>query len=359
MKFRPIAIHLPQFHPFEENNKWWGEGFTEWTNVKKANPRFEGHYQPHIPDESIGYYDLRNKQNSKNQTILAKQYGLEGFCYYHYWFNGKRLMHEAIDQILEENNHDFPFMFCWANENWSRRWDGSESEILIAQEYSKNDDLQHINWLIENVFSKPSYIKIDGKPVLLLYKYHFLPNCQDTINTWRQEVKKAGYDDLYVCGIQALGEAYLNPEEQGFDAAVEFQPDWKVFNNQIPKWKKLLSKIGIEIKHDFVYEYDKIVEASISKEKPKFKEFPCVCPAWDNSSRRKNLATILINSSPFKYGKWLQRVLENFKPYSKEENLVFINAWNEWAEGNHLEPDKKWGFEYLEATKNAIDSCQK
>jgi lipopolysaccharide biosynthesis protein len=359
MKFRPIAIHLPQFHPFEENNKWWGEGFTEWTNVKKATARFENHYQPHVPHQQIGQYDLRDQEVRKNQTQLAKQYGLEGFCYYHYWFNGKRLMHEAIDKILEENNNDFPFMFCWANENWSRRWDGSESEILIAQEYAIEDDIKHINWLIEHVFSKPSYIKIDEKPVLLLYKYHFLPDCKKTIEIWRKEVKKAGYKDLYICGTQALGNQYLEPENHGFDASVEFQPDWQVFNNQIPRWKKLFLKLGVQLKHDFIYEYDTIVKAALTKPKPIFKEYPCVCPSWDNSSRRKNLATILINATPKKYGHWLKKILEKFEPYSKDENLVFINAWNEWAEGNHLEPDQKWNFEYLQETKKAIDTCQK
>jgi len=353
-KVRPIAIHLPQFHPFAENDEWWGKGFTEWTNVSQAQPRFTGHYQPHIPSD-LGFYDLRLEKTRLEQAELAKAYGIYGFCYYHYWFNGKRLMHEPLDAILNDKKPDFPFMFCWANENWSRRWDGEEQQVLIRQDYSEKDDLEHMQWLCKTVFSDPRYIRIEDKPVFVVYKHHLIPDIQKTLQIWRAEAVKAGFKGLYLCGIQAIGDNYLNPEELGFDAAIEFQPNWNAVNAPPPFWKRLLNKIGIEVSHDNIRDYEELVNTETSRPLPSYKQFPGVTPSWDNSARRKKNAVILKGSTPELYGRWLKSILSRFKPFSKEENFIFINAWNEWAEGNHLEPDKKWGRAYLETTQKIVD----
>lgn len=353
-KVRPIAIHLPQFHPFAENDEWWGKGFTEWTNVSQAQPRFAGHYQPHIPSD-LGFYDLRLEKTRLEQAEMARAYGIYGFCYYHYWFNGKRLMHEPLDAILNDKKPDFPFMFCWANENWSRRWDGEEQQVLIRQDYSEKDDLEHMQWLCKTVFSDPRYIRINDKPVFVVYKHHLIPDIRKTLKTWREVAVQAGFKGLYLCGIQAIGNDYLNPEELGFDAAIEFQPNWNVVNAPRPFWKRLLGKIGMEVSHDNIRDYEALVKTETARPLPAYKQFPGVSPSWDNSARRKKNAVILKGSTPELYGGWLKSILNRFRPFSEEENFIFINAWNEWAEGNHLEPDKQWGRAYLETTRKILD----
>ena len=181
---RVIAIHLPQFHPFKENNEWWGKGFTEWTNVTKARPRFRGHYQPHLPSDT-GFYDLRLPEARQMQADMAKAYGIYGFCYYHYWFNGKQLMERPVNEIIKTGEPDFPFMLCWANENWARNWDGGFKDILIEQNYSDKDDRAHMEYLCSNVFIDNRYIRIDGKPFFAIYKPELFPNMKRTLEIWR------------------------------------------------------------------------------------------------------------------------------------------------------------------------------
>ena len=195
MKKRIIAIHLPQFHPFKENDEWWGKGFTEWTNVTKAQPRFEGHYQPHLPSD-LGFYDLRLEEARLAQEQLAKAYGIHGFCYYHYWFNGKRVLHEPLDRKMQNPKENLPFMMCWANENWTRTWDGADHQVLLKQEYSFEDDLVHIKHLI-NLFRDTRYIKVSGKPIFIIYRPKLLPDIKKTIAIWRKAVQEAGFPDLY------------------------------------------------------------------------------------------------------------------------------------------------------------------
>jgi Glycosyltransferase WbsX len=350
---RTIAIHLPQFHPTPENDKWWGKGFTEWTNVTKAKPVFKGHYQPHLPAD-LGFYDLRLAQSRADQAEMAKKYGIDGFCYYHYWFNGKRILHEPVDRILESKEPDFPFMLCWANENWTRRWDGLDQEVLMEQKYADSDDIDHIKWLCETVFSDKRYIKVDGAPVFAVYKAMLFPDIKKTLKTWRLEAAKLGFEKIYLISVQSSGSGYIQPEELGFDAAMEFQPDW----TQLQKtdlWTRFKYKFGLNKGQPVVFEYQEIVEKMLARPEPPFKQYPCITPSWDNSARKKHNAIILNNSSPRVYGKWLKEILKKIRPFSKEENFLFINAWNEWAEGNHLEPDLKWGHGYLEETKNALD----
>ena len=230
MNIKPIAIYLPQFHPISENNEWWGKGFTEWTNVVKAKPCFEGHYQPHLPSD-LGFYDLRLEEARLAQEELATSYGIYGFCYYHYWFNGKRLLHEPLDRKLKNTKEDFPFMMCWANENWTRTWDGSANKILLSQEYSIDDDKKHIQHLI-TYFKDDRYIKVNGKPIFIIYRPKFFPNIEQTIELWRKEVKMAGFPDLYI-GFSQNFEHQYEPESKGFDFAFEFQPNFSNTSNSI------------------------------------------------------------------------------------------------------------------------------
>lgn len=340
---RPIAIYLPQFHPIPENDRWWGKGFTEWTNVTKAKPLFNGHYQPHLPAD-LGFYDLRLPEVRKAQADLARAYGIFGFCYYHYWFKGRRLLERPFDEVLKSGEPDFPFCLCWANENWTRVWDGQEREVLLKQEYSEEDDLHHIRWLVE-VFKDKRYIRVNGKPLILIYRVKNLPNASRTAAIWREEAKRLGMGEIYLCRFEIFPEDRQDASKIGFDASVEFQPDW------INLGKPLLSPA---YKDHMVYRYEDIVQRMLQKDKVPYKRYPCVTPSWDNSPRRKSVAVIFKDSTPDLYEQWLRKTIEGFQPFSPEENLIFLNAWNEWAEGNHLEPDQKFGRGYLEGTRRAI-----
>lgn len=352
---RVIAIYLPQFHPFKENDEWWGKGFTEWTNVTKARPRFPGHYQPHLPSD-LGFYDLRLPEVRDEQAKMAKEVGIYGFCYYHYWFNGKLLMERPLKEILDSGKPDFPFMMCWANENWTRAWDGGEKHILIEQSYTDDDAREHIKWMLPYLQDQ-RYIRVKGKPVICIYRTTIIPNLENMIDIWRNEAAKVGLD-LYICRFESFGvsgEEYLT---KGIDAAVEFQPFTKTLSNYHKKFHlRTWDYIRRHVLRGYVpkmVNYEKYIKCVNSLGMPKYKRYPCVTPMWDNTSRRKKNAFMLTHTSPVLYGEWLKSVILNFKPYSEDENFVFINAWNEWAEGNHLEPCVKWGDEYLNVTRKVL-----
>ena len=363
MEKRLIAIHLPQFHPFKENDEWWGKGFTEWTNVAKAKPRFKGHYQPHLPADT-GFYDLRLPEARMLQADLAKEYGIYGFCYYHYWFNGKRLMERPVDEILSSGEPDYPLMLCWANENWSRNWDGGFSKMLIEQNYCEEDYVNHMRFLCENFFNDHRYIKVDGKPFFVVYNPKKLPDAKQCVRIWRETAKEYGMD-LYLGYMTRMDDDFI---KDGFDVSIDFQPhiqksmktgiipqllDYKNSNILRRCFERLFK--NRENPFNLNYDYGDYVKYICSKPQKSLKQFPGITPSWDNSPRRKGWFFMMKNSTPTLYGKWLRNILKQFTPYSKDENFVFINAWNEWAEGNHLEPDQKWGRGYLEETKKAID----
>lgn len=355
---RLIAIHLPQFHPFSENNEWWGKGFTEWTNVAKAKAKFKGHYQPHLPAD-LGFYDLRLEQSMIDQAALAKAYGIHGFCYYHYWFNGKRLMYEPLDAMLKSKANDFPFMYCWANENWSRKWDGAEQHILIKQDYSAEDDIDHIRYLCTNVFSDPRYIRVNGKPFFSIYRPGLFPDIKQTLERWREEARKLGTGELYIGYMQGFN-LKKDPTSMGFDLAIDFQPDF--YDLPAQETGDLLDIVASKTRirpsayhHNTIVNYSSYADRMMKRPMPTYKRFPGITPMWDNTARRKSGAFILKDASPEKYQAWLENIFKTFKPYSADEDFIFINAWNEWAEGNHLEPCQKWGRRYLEATKKVID----
>ena len=358
MKKRIIAIHLPQFHPFPENDEWWGKGFTEWTNVTKARPRFPGHYQPQLPTET-GFYDLQLPEVRQMQADMAKQYAIDGFCYYHYWFNGKMLMERPVEEILSSGEPDFPFMLCWANENWSRKWDGGKESVLIRQDYSHEDDIAHIRWLCGHVFKDPRYIQVCGKPAFAIYRPFENEDTAEMIATWRDVALKEFGLSLYLIGFERSHKEGDKIISLGFDATLDFQPlsmngferktllayPFLVWHKLFPRSKNPFPLL-ISYKR---YVKNKCLETSVN-----YKMFPCVCPGWDNSSRRVKKSFIAFwGNTPKLFKTWISSALQKYKPYGPEEDFVFINAWNEWAEGNHLEPDRKWGNAFLEAVRDA------
>ncbi|MBO3273251.1 glycoside hydrolase family 99-like domain-containing protein [Hymenobacter defluvii] len=353
---RALAIYLPQFHPISENDEWWGTGFTEWTNVTKALPRFPGHYQPQLPAD-LGFYDLRLPQARQAQAELAKAYGIHGFCYYHYWFNGRRVLDQPFEEVLSSGSPDFPFCLCWANENWTRRWDGQDEELLLKQDYSEADDVAHIQYLA-TAFADPRYIRVDGKPVFIIYRADLFPDISRTLTTWRVEAKRLGVGELYLIKIERFVQD-KTADLQGFDATMQFEPD----GSSIPKkyevglFRKIMNKLEITkapFLNDDVFSYKEHVRNAMQQPIPTYKRYPCIMPSWDNSARRKKGAFIMHGSTPSIYERWLAHIVKTFKPFSKEENFIFINAWNEWAEGNHLEPCQRWNRQYLEATKRVL-----
>lgn len=344
---RVIAFYLPQFHPIPENDAWWGEGFTEWTNVRPARPLFEGHYQPHVPDDFLGYYDLRDTSVMRKQIELARQYGIEGFCFYVYWFSGKRLLETPVDNYLADPSLDLPFCICWANENWTRRWDGSEHEILMAQEYTEAHDLEFIADMAKYL-RDPRYIRVDGKPLFIVYRPKLFPDMKATAKRWREWCRSNGIGEIYLAYTQSF--ECVDPAIYGFDAAVEFPP-----NNSSPPNITSRVKPAVDDFQSTVYDWRVFVERSKNYKLPEYKLFRGVNPSWDNTARRKKKGSILLHSSPCGYQEWLYNaIIDTRQRFAKpDERLVFINAWNEWAEGAHLEPDQRYGYAYLEATRMA------
>lgn len=368
---RPIAIYLPQYHPIKENDEWWGKGFTEWTNVTKAKPLYPGHHQPHLPTD-LGFYDLRLQEAREAQAKLASFYGIHGFCYYHYWFNGQRLLERPLKEILASGKPDFPFMICWANENWTRRWDGLEQEILMEQKYSADDDIQHMHYLMQ-YFKDPRYIRVNDKPVFVLYKSFLLPDPSATAKRWRGVAAEYGLE-LYLCHMVFGYKPEANFLVEGFDAVIDFepfgirrvaglthpaalnQPTAQSIQNRIRRkfFNSALTNESIA-KRLNIYEYQSMYSSLKPIGETGLKLFPSLVPGWDNSARKPDKPTLLLdNSTPNYFEEWLRKITIDFKPYSAEENFVFINAWNEWAEGNHLEPCRKWGTQYLEALQNVL-----
>lgn len=343
---KPIAYYLPQFHAFPENDEWWGKGFTEWTNVTKAMPQFEGHYQPHLAGE-LGYYDLMTDGVMERQIELAKMYGIYGFCFHFYMFdNRKRLLERPLNKFLANPNLDMPFCLCYANENWTRRWDGMENDVLIAQTYSDSfaADLAHE---MLNCLQDKRYITIDGKPLIIIYRINILPNPTEFAHQLREECRKLGVGEIYLSSVLTSG--VNDAREFDFDDNVEFP---------LHQTARLPVLNEVEIFSDNyngnVFSYPHIVKTELEKFIP-FPRLRGVMPCWDNEARKPCSGHVFHGSTPALYQTWLQGICHktiNERPES--QRFVFINAWNEWAEGAHLEPDRRYGYAYLEATHKAV-----
>ena len=347
-ELKAIAFYLPQFHAIPENDEWWGKGFTEWTNVRAGSPNFERHYQPHVPSV-LGYYDLRDPSVLQKQAELAASYGIYGFCFHYYWFAGTVLLDLPLQQIVNTPGLNFPFCICWANENWTRRWDGKDQEILISQHHSPQDDLAFIR-KIEPILLHKNYIRVEGKPLLMVYRASLLPDPLATTTRWRNYFRECGYGELHLAMVRSFNDQ-TPPESYGFDAAIQFPPHCpaNAVTSLIPDKSELFTGT--------VFDYSELKTVALNQLKTRqasAKMYPGVMPSWDNTARRRSRATVWANSCPESYYEWLSAVVAIASTKPVEERLIFINAWNEWAEGCHLEPDERFGFAWLNATSRAL-----
>lgn len=352
---RAIAFHLPQFHPIPENDKWWGRGFTEWTNVGKAKPIFRGHEQPILPAD-LGYYDLRLPEARKAQADLAREYGIEGFCYWHYWFGGRRLLERPVNEILASKEPDFPFCLAWANESWSRGWLGEDKDIICGQTYSAEDDRLHATWLAE-AFMDPRYIRVNGRPMLLIYKPTSLPDAKATTATIREVSKALGCGDPYLVGINAHTR-HIDMRTLGFDSTEDHFPQLsslpEVFDDR-PSWERLKRNIGHGVwsRTLKIYDYDDAIRR-MEAGRPTYPHHPGFFVGWDNTARKGSAAIVMTGAEPEIVKAHFSRIAERIADQPGEERIVFINAWNEWAEGMVLEPDRRYGLRILEGMRDVI-----
>ncbi|MYI07586.1 MAG: glycosyltransferase, partial [Gemmatimonadetes bacterium] len=345
---RLIAFYLPQFHPIPENDQWWGEGFTEWTNVRGARPQFDGHYQPRVPIH-MGYYDLRDVEVQHRQVELAKRYGIGGFCFYFYWFGGHRLLETPLLNYLNDPSIDFPFCLCWANENWTRRWDGREQDLLIGQEHSPEDDLRFIEH-ISQYLNDSKYIRVHGRPLLLVYRPSLLPNAAETVERWRHWCREHDIDEPYVAMVQSF-QTY-DPRPFGMDAAIEFP--WHTGMPNDVTAHLVPSKSDFR---GFVFDWNDYAEKCEEHADQPWLQMRGVMPGWDNTPRRNTDAHLFHGHSPESYGRWLRSAMRwtLARDRSPDERLLFINAWNEWGEGAYLEPDQLHGYAFLQATRDSVE----
>jgi lipopolysaccharide biosynthesis protein len=341
-----VAFYLPQYYPFKENSKWWGPGFTEWTNVAKARPNFDGHYQPHIPRD-LGFYDLRLPSVMAEQAELARKYGIGAFCFYYYWFAGRRALELPLDNWLA-SDIDFPFCICWANENWTKRWDGGSGEILLAQNHS-TEDFRNFFQAILPILRDPRYLRVNGNPILNVYRPTLFPNAKEVCDLWREQARLAGLPGLHLCTVEFYG--IEDPADFGFDAAIEFPPH------------KFLSRENLAAQAEFtnpkfsgnVADYRKLIVQSLDREVPDYLLYRGVIPSWDNTARRQDDPFVVHHNSPALFHYWLSRMVVWTRAHRRQgQRLIYINAWNEWGEGCHLEPDLKYGTQFLEACLAAL-----
>jgi glycosyltransferase involved in cell wall biosynthesis/tetratricopeptide (TPR) repeat protein len=348
---RVVAFYLPQFHPVAENNEWWGEGFTEWANVGGATPLFEGHLQPRRPT-ALGYYDLRLAEAANAQFELARRYGIDGFCYYYYWFEGRRILEKPLQDLVDGRTGPFPFCICWANEDWTRSWDGASGEVLLAQNHSEESDFRFIEDLAP-LLRHPDYIRVDGRPMLLIYRADKLAEPKRTVERWRQWCRDEGIGELHLCAVQSFG--FDDPRPLGFDAAVEFPPHclWERYRkpgylHEMPAQPGMVE--GFQGK---TYDWQAYARAAMARPREAYTLHRTSMAAWDNTARRQKTAHVYHGYSVPTFERWVEHNARQ-AALEQQDGVCFINAWNEWAEGTVLEPDAHFGYETLEATRRAL-----
>lgn len=351
---KKIAFYLPQYHCIPENDSWWGEGFTEWDNVKKSKPQFKSHYQPEVP-LGENYYCLLDKEVQERQADLALQYGIDGFCYYHYWFEGKLLLERPAEQMLNDKKIKLEFCFCWANESWARTWDGQEKQILIKQNYNEDENAwkKHFDYLLP-FFKDERYIRVNNKPLFILYKPQLIKNVDEFRRFWDKLAESHGFPGIYWAFQHDSAFDYVSKMD-AFDMAIEFEPFYTVRTmpnrGKQPLMKRIIKKL---CNMPTLYNYDEVWKYIIDREPELPISAPGIFTSWDNTPRRGNKALIFWKATPEKFRYYLDKKKTNLNRYNSQ--FIFINAWNEWAEGAHLEPDEKNGFGYLKAIKSVFEN---
>ena len=346
-----IAYYLTQYHPNKENDEWWGKGTTEWNNVNQAVPQFVGHYQPRRPGE-LGYYDLRIKENLQRQIEIAKNYGVNCFCFYYYYFdNGERLLEAPLNMFLKDKSLDIEFCYCWANENWTRRFSGTSNTIL--KEISNNEETykSFIHNIVDDL-GDTRYYKINNQPVLIIYKPESIPNVKNTLEYWNKICFEKIQSNLYLIAVRGKNDT-TDWVLQGFNAITEFQ--YRPVENYVKDITKDVKKINKEFKGR-VYSYESILDnLNYFNHLTSTKIYPAIMPMWDNTARRNNCGVIFHGSTPSLYGQWLDKLISIVRNNSSlDEKAIFINAWNEWGEGTYLESDDYYGYAYLEETYQSL-----
>jgi len=352
---RLIAFYLPQFHPTPENDRWWGKGFTEWTNVAKARPLYRDHYQPHVPAD-LGFYDLRLPEVRAAQAELARSYGVEGFCYYHYWFGGRRILERPFEEVLRSGEPDLPFCLCWANHSWNSIWQGTPDRILIEQTYpGREDHIAHFNYLLK-AFSDPRYITVDGKPLFVIYRPDDIPKVREVVALWREMAARAGLRGLYLVGVSHFAPGW-DPRQRGLDACTMQKLPPR--DGTIPwRYPALKARIGSARGRYAlsVYDYGDLIDFLLRSKRADFVDYPLVLPNWDNTPRSGLNGLVLHGSTPELFRIHLKNAMRKLGGHEPEHRIIFLKAWNEWAEGNYVEPDLRHGHGYLQVIRDEVFS---
>lgn len=350
---RLIAFHLPQFHPTPENDAWWGKGFTEWTNVAKAKPLFPGHYQPHIPAD-LGFYDLRLPEARHAQAELAREYGIGGFCYYHYWFGGRRILERPVNEILLSSEPDFPFCLCWANHSWNTAWQGTNSTLIDQVYPGWNDHAAHFDWLVQ-AFTDRRYLTVDDKPIFVVYRPDDIPDIRKVADFWRERAIKAGLPGLYLIGVSHY-QQHWDPRLRGFDAST--MQALPARNGRIP-WRHFGTKIKLALQGGkselTIWDYEDVLPILLRTHQVEWSDYPLVLPNWDNTPRSGIRGLVFENATPELFRGLLRTAISRVSDRRPDERIIFLKAWNEWAEGNYVEPDQKWGRAWLEVIRQEVE----
>ena len=383
MKARVIAYYLPQFHPIPENDEVWGKGFTEWTNVAKAKPLFRGHYQPRIPAD-LGFYDLRLPEVREQQAEMAREAGVEGFCYWHYWFgNGKMLLERPFEEVLASGKPDFPFCLCWANHSWTTKtWQkghGSNSRTMIAEQLypGEEDDVSHFNYCLA-AFKDPRYITVEGKPLFGVFEPYLHPSVERFMATWRRLAEENGLKGIYFYGItKATSTVHIEPDGSFSRQLPDLKSSADVYRNVLsrgfdglnstgqPRAEMLYGNMYLNLinktLHKYLpilpaqrYDYAKLIKNFFAPEDSWDNIFPSVYPQWDRSPRVGNDEGLYVNATPENFEKHMRDALRVVEKKDFDHRIIFLRSWNEWAEGNYVEPDLKYGHGFLDAIRNVV-----
>lgn len=361
---RLIAYYLPQYHPIPENDAWWGEGFTEWTNVRKARPLFRGHCQPRIPTD-LGYYNLLDPAVREAQADLAQKAGIEGFCYWHYWFGGKQLLERPFNEVLASGKPEFPFCLAWANQSWTGIWHGEPERVLIEQTYpGEKDHIAHFQALLP-AFRDQRYIRVEGRPLFLVFQPSDLDG--DWVELWRGLARSAGLEPLFLCGIVKNEQEARRISEIGFDACTLSRTNGRGI--KLKGLRERLSRlIGLEaasrlyqniLRQPFhVYDYEDVLPFPDLPQPQPLDFYPCVMPGWDNTPRTGVNGHVFLNPTPARFQDHLRQAIVRVQGYPQEHQFVILKSWNEWAEGNTLEPDLRYGTAFLKAISRELSQWE-